>query len=105
MQMGLGVKFWGLGGVGLNIVWCYGRIWGMESQFGQDRFSTSLTEDRKDGLIGFRLCRQRGVEASVAAEIIFWDAAGGFTVQTFGEVPLEMIESLIAEAKKNVRIR
>jgi hypothetical protein len=77
----------------------------MESQFGRDRFSTALIEDHKHGFSGVRLYRQQETETRMAAEILFWDAMGSFTVQTFGEVPLEIIESLITEAKKNVRIR
>jgi hypothetical protein len=66
---------------------------------------SSWIEDRKDGFAGFRLRPRRGDEASPAAEVIFWDATGSFTVETFGEVPLEIIESLIAQAKQTVRTR
>jgi hypothetical protein len=75
----------------------------MESQFGQDRFLTSFIEDHKAGFSGIRLSRQRSGKTSVAAEIVFWDATGHFMVQTFGEVPLEIIELSIAEAKQKVR--
>lgn len=78
----------------------------METQFGHERFWTTLVEDRKDGFAGLRLHRERFGKTVVAAEVLFWDASGGFTAQTFdGDVPVEIVEALIAEAKQQIRGR
>ena len=37
--------------------------------------------------------------------VTFWDACGQFYFETFqGDVPLEIVEDLISEAKKQIRI-
>jgi hypothetical protein len=36
--------------------------------------------------------------------ITYWDALGQFVLQTFDEVPLEIVEALIAEAKTTVPV-
>ena len=52
-----------------------------------------------------RLHRESSGRTTVAAEVIFWDAAGQFYVQTFnGEVPLAIMEALIAETKETIKI-
>jgi len=76
----------------------------METQLGHERFWTVSVEDRKSGFVGFRLHRERFGKTSVAADVLFWDASGGFTLETFdGEVPVEMIEAVIAEAKQKTK--
>ncbi|MBC8112769.1 MAG: hypothetical protein H7062_00160 [Candidatus Saccharimonas sp.] len=78
----------------------------METQFGHERFWTTFVEDHKDGFAGFRLHRERFGKTTVAAEVLVWDATGGFAVQTFnGDVPVEIIEALIAEARQQVRVQ
>jgi hypothetical protein len=78
----------------------------MEVQFGHVRYWTTFVEDRIDGFAGVRLHREHSGKTIVTAEVIFWDATGGFTVQTFdGIVPVEIIEAIIAEAKQTVRVR
>jgi hypothetical protein len=45
-------------------------------------------------------------KSSVAAECIYWDATGGFTLRTVeGDVPVEVVLELIAEARKSIRVR
>lgn len=58
-------------------------------------------QDNADGYVGLRLHEDaKGAEVAVA-EIVFWDASGQFYVKTLNhEVPLEVFESLIAEAKE-----
>ena len=78
----------------------------MERQFGHERYWTTYIEDRTDGFAGSRLHRERFGKAVVAAQVVFWDAAGHFAVQTFdGDVPVEIIEAVIAEATEQVRVR
>ncbi len=78
----------------------------MEIQFGHERYWTTYVEDRKDGYAGLRLHRERFGNAAVAAQVVFWDAAGHFALQTFdGDVPVEIIEALVVETKQRVRIQ
>lgn len=78
----------------------------MDRQFADARFWTVYVEDKTDGFAGLRLHRERLGKATVAAEVIFWDAVGQYFVQTFnGDVPVEIIEAVIAEAKERVKVR
>lgn len=76
----------------------------MQREFGHESYWTTYVEDRADGYAGLRLHRKRFGQSAVAAQVVFWDASGGFTVQTFdGDVPVEIIEAVIAEARQLVR--
>ena len=78
----------------------------MEREFGHECYWTTYVEDRADGFAGFRLHRERFGRTVVAAQVVFWDAAGHLAVQTFdGDVPVEIMEVVIAEAKEQVRVR
>jgi len=78
----------------------------MEMQFGSDRYWTTYFEDMKDGLAGFRLHRESFGKTAVAAEVIYWDATGGFTIETFGRVlQVEVARAAMAEAEEKIRIR
>ncbi len=78
----------------------------MNQPFGDARYWTEYVEDRSDGYAGLRLHRERFGRAAVAAQVLYWDAAGQFTVETFdGDVPAEIIEAVIAVAKEKVRVR
>ena len=78
----------------------------MDRQFGDVRYWSVYVTDSTDGFAGMRLHRERRGKPEVAAEVIFWDAAGQYFVQTFhGDVPVEILEVLIAEAKERVGVR
>ena len=78
----------------------------MQQQFGHERYWTTYIEDRTDGFVGFRLHRERLGKTTLAAQVVFWDAAGHYAVETFdGDVPVEIIEAVIAEAKQKVGVR
>jgi hypothetical protein len=78
----------------------------MEMPFGDGRYWTVRFEDRKAGCVGYRLHCERFGKLAVAAEVVFWDAAGGFTIRTVdGDVPVEVIEAAIAEAKREIKTR
>ncbi len=75
-------------------------------QTGGERYWTTLFEDRKDGSIGFRLYRESGGKTDVAAEVIFWDAIGGFTIETFGrDLQVEVAEAAINEAREKIKTK
>ena len=76
----------------------------MNRQFGDARFTSTMIEDVAEGYIGYDLVRiQHGKNNSIA-RILFWDASGQFSVETLGsDVPLGILEELIAEAKATIK--
>jgi hypothetical protein len=76
----------------------------MDRQYGEARFRSAFVRDRADGYAGYELLRMYdGVEARVA-RVIFWDACGQLFVETTGtDVPLAILEEVIAEAKASVK--
>ena len=70
---------------------------------GSERYWTTYIEDNEDGFSGFRLYRENSGKIVVAAEVIFWDATGGFTIETFGRVlQIEVARAAIAEAVEKI---
>ncbi len=76
----------------------------MDRKFDLCRYWTTYFEDKKDGFGGLRLHREdRFGKVTVAAEIIYWDATGGYSIQTFNrDAPLSIIEDLISEGKSEI---
>lgn len=76
----------------------------MNRSHGADRFSTRLDVDNHEGYVALDLFRMsNGAEVRVA-RVVFWDASGQFFVETFGsDVPLEVFEELIVEAKSTIK--
>ncbi len=78
----------------------------MDRQFAHARYWTVYVADNTDGFAGMRLHRERCGKTEVAAEVIYWDAVGQYVVQTFnGEVPVEILEAVIAETKERVGVQ
>jgi hypothetical protein len=79
----------------------------MNIQHGNELYWTTFVEDLKGGYCGFRLHRQRFGCDSIVGQIIFWDATGGFVFGTFNgeDVPVEVLEAAIAEAKEQIRTK
>lgn len=78
----------------------------MNTHHGHEHYWTELFENAKDGCIGYRLHRERFGKTTAAAEVVFWDASGGFTVRTIdGDVPVEIIQAAIDEARKEIKTR
>jgi hypothetical protein len=72
----------------------------MDRQHGIARYWTVHVEDRGQGFTGLQLQRELSGSTTVVAELLFWDAIGQFCLETLGsDVPLDVIEELIAEAK------
>lgn len=77
----------------------------MDTQLADARYWTVYIADNTDGFAGMRLHRERRGKTEVAAEVIFWDAAGQYFIQTFnGDVPVTILEAVIAETKKRVGV-
>jgi len=75
---------------------------------GEYVFTTKVVEDRREGYIALELLCTRRAEGqeSRAARVVFWDASGQFWLETFGtDVPLEIAEQLIDEAKRTIKVR
>ncbi|MBM4385029.1 MAG: hypothetical protein FJ091_16880 [Deltaproteobacteria bacterium] len=77
----------------------------MKRVHGRFEFETTYVEDRRDGWGGFDLYRVEGGKKMRVARVVFWDAAGEFVLETFGgDVPLAVIEELIREAKRVIKV-
>lgn len=66
-------------------------------------YQTEQFDDSKSGSAGVKLLIVANGVTTCVARITFWDAAGQFFMEMTGaEVPLSVMESLIAEAKKSI---
>ena len=63
------------------------------------KYKSSLIPWNENGSMGQQLTREVDGEFLVVAKVLFWEAAGQFSIETIGEVPLIVLEELIAEAK------
>ncbi len=76
----------------------------MNREYSDARYASNKVEDRTEGFVGFELARVRCGNRSCLARILFWDASGQFSVETLGtDVPLVVLEELIAEAKAFIK--
>ena len=77
----------------------------MDIQHGHARYWTSFVEDCKEGYAGFRLHRESFGKRAVVGQTIYWDATGGFVFGTFNgdDVPVEIVEAAIAEARERIK--
>ncbi|APW60979.1 hypothetical protein BSF38_02476 [Paludisphaera borealis] len=77
----------------------------MDRPYGDSRFVSRFIQDNVQGYSGLELSRTRRGQTDVVATIIFWDAAGKYSVETLGtDVPLEVIEELAVEARRTIEI-
>lgn len=78
----------------------------MYTTFGREHLWTTFVQDRADGFVGLQLHCELDGRTAVVAQVLFWDASGQFFVQTFDrDVPVEILEAVIAEARERVRVR
>jgi hypothetical protein len=76
----------------------------MDRKFGDYHFTSSAIADNNQGFAGLELNRISGGTSDRIATVLYWDACGQFFVETFGaDVPLQILEELIAEAKSSIR--
>jgi hypothetical protein len=78
----------------------------MNLRWGDSLFTTSFVYDNQQGFERLELhCVRRGVSKRVATAL-FLDASGQFFVETFDtDVPADVVERCIAEAKASVKVR
>ena len=80
----------------------------MDKHLGENHYKSRFVENRKDGFGSLRLARthSRTGEQLDVAQVTFWDAAGQFYFETFGEsVPVVIVRELITEAEEIVKTR
>ncbi|MDP9175902.1 MAG: hypothetical protein M3O30_18850 [Planctomycetota bacterium] len=76
----------------------------MNRKHGTATYTTHAIADRQAGSAGLELYRETNGKTERAAHILFWDATGQFGFQTFNvEIPLDIVEELIAEVKAAVK--
>ena len=82
----------------------------MEWDYAEHRYSTKLVADNRDGFAGLELHRTLRRDPADApkrvAQVVFWDAAGQFFIETFGtDIPVAVAERLIAEVRSALAVR
>jgi hypothetical protein len=77
----------------------------MDRVFGDERYTTCEVDDAEQGCSGLELHRTCRGKTDRVAQVLYWDASGHFFVATFGvEVPVDIIEDLIAETKTSIKL-
>jgi hypothetical protein len=78
----------------------------MNRDYGDGHYASSSVEDRKQGFASMELHRSCRGKHDRIARVVYWDACGQFSVETFGaEVPLDILEDLIAETKEWIKTK
>ncbi len=78
----------------------------MKRTWGGADYSTALRSDNDEGWVALELARRRGEHAERVARVVFWDAEGQFFLETFAhDVPLPIVEDMIAESKTAMKVR
>ncbi len=72
----------------------------MKREYSHYFFDTEVEENSTEGWVAVKLFRTTGKARIHAASITYWDAMGQCSLNNFaGEIPLDIIEEFIAEAK------
>ena len=78
----------------------------MDRHFADLHFASNPIQDNEDGFSGFELYRTSCGKRDRVASVLYWDAVGQFFIETFNaDVPVEIIEELIAEARSSIKTR
>lgn len=79
----------------------------MNIQLGHSRYWTTFVADNKDGFAGFRLHRESFGRIVEVGQTTYWDAPGTFVFGTFDgeDVPVEIVEAAIAEAREKIKTK
>jgi len=66
-------------------------------------YTSTLVHDTSEGFAALELTRTTAGKEVLVARLVFWDAMGQFFLETVGtDVPLNVVEELIAEAKATI---
>ena len=78
----------------------------MDCEHSGGRYTTVFFNDAKEGCAGLELHRGAEGASRQVAKIVYWDACGHFFLETFDfDVPVDIIEKLIAEAKTLIKTK
>jgi hypothetical protein len=79
----------------------------MDIHYSHLRFWTARFEDKSQGCEGFKLHREAFGKTEVVAQATYWDAAGCFVFGIFNgdDVPFEIAEAAMAEARREIKVR
>jgi hypothetical protein len=66
-------------------------------------YTTDLVSNPEEGWSAVQLHKRDGDKSAIAARVAFWDAEGQFSLEAFCELPLEIVEELIAEARAAIK--
>jgi hypothetical protein len=78
----------------------------MNKPYADSHYKTSFVEDCEQGYAGLQLHRETRGKAVLAAQVTYWDATGGWVIETFsGNIPVDIAEELVAEAKETIKTR
>jgi hypothetical protein len=77
----------------------------MKKTWGGAEYTTRLVSDDAEGWVALQLDKHAQGSTVLAARVIFWDAEGQFSLEVpAGELPLVIVEELIAEAKSAIPV-
>jgi hypothetical protein len=78
----------------------------MQKNWRDIQYATSLKTDVSEGWTAVELHKATERGTTLVARVVFWDAEGQFALELpLGELPLEIVEALIAEAKASISTR
>ena len=89
----------------LPLLWIIRRGKHMNRKHGAWVYATRAVANRELGWAGLELYREAKGQHECGGRVIFWDASGQFSLQTFGEIPLDVAEELIREAKQTIKTK
>lgn len=76
----------------------------MNRDYGDAHYETRFVDNKQEGYAGLELYRTTKGTNGCVARLLFWDASGQFFFETFKtDIPLSIVEELIAEAKTVVK--
>jgi len=78
----------------------------MNRTWGTELYSTSRIDNAQDGFSSIELFKTIKDIREKVASVTFWDACGQFSITTFNfDLPIEIVEELIREAKVQIRVQ
>ena len=76
----------------------------MDRDYGNARYKSRFVSDNRQGFAGLELNCKCGSEQACVARLLYWDSCGRFYFETFSsQIPLEIVEELISEAKSKIK--
>ena len=77
----------------------------MNRKHGTATYWTQTVVDPQAGSAGLELYRETNGNKECAARLLYWDASGQFWFETFNEIPLDVAEELIVEARRTIKTK